>query len=203
MSDPLIAWQRLRAGNERVATTNGHQHPELIDERPTAVVLRCADAGSASATIFGQSWGSVIDVSTWGHVIDTGVLATLEYAVDTLEVPLIVVLGHHNCHAMRTAMRAWNDAALPEGATRVVVEHAIGSIVRRGAAADSIEAVTAAHIVETGLALLERSPVIARKVDAGQCGIVCVTTRPEGGRLRACATVGAVGEVEGSLLECV
>jgi carbonic anhydrase len=203
MSDPLIAWQRLRAGNERVATTNGHQHPELIDERPTAVVLRCADAGSASAIIFGQSWGSVIDVSTWGHVIDTGVLATLEYAVATLEVPLIVVLGHHDCHAMRTAMRAWNDAALPEGATRVVVEHAIGSIVRRGAAADSIEAVTSAHIVETGLALLERSPVIARKVDAGQCGIVCVTTRSEGGRLRACATVGAVGEVEGSLLECV
>ena len=202
-SDPLIAWQRLRTGNERfVMPVRGHRGG-LVEEQPTAVVFRCSDAGLASEDVFGQSWGSLIDVSTWGHVIDTGVLATLEYAVDTLEVPLIVVLGHHNCHAMRTAMRAWNDAALPEGATRVVVEHAIGSIVRRGAAADSIEAVTSAHIVETGLALLERSPVIARKVDAGQCGIVCVTTRSEGGRLRACATVGAVGEVEGSLLECV
>ena len=100
-------------------------------------------------------------------------------------------------------MQAWNDAALPDGATRAVIEHAIGSIVRRGAQADSIEAVTSAHIVETGLALLERSPVIARKVDARQCGIICVTTRPGGGRLQACATIGALGEVEGSLLECV
>jgi carbonic anhydrase len=203
MSDPLIAWQRLRAGNERFTVPAREHPPGLIDDRPAAVVFRCADSGSASEVIFGQNSTSLIDISTWGHVIDTGVMASLEYAVDTLEVPLIVVLGHHDCQAMRTAMQAWNDAALPDGATRAVIEHAIGSIVRRGAQADSIEAVTSAHIVETGLALLERSPVIARKVDARQCGIICVTTRPGGGRLQACATIGALGEVEGSLLECV
>jgi carbonic anhydrase len=145
----------------------------------------------------------LIDISTWGHVVDSGVIATLEYAVETREVPLIVVLGHHDCHAMRTAMRAWTDAIMPEGATRTVVEHAIGSIVRRGAAADSLEAVTSAHIVETGLALLERSPVIARRVDAGKCAIVCATTNPADGSIVAHGTIGAVGEVDGALLECV
>lgn len=202
-SDPLIAWQRLRAGNESFfLPVSGHRETPL-DERPTAAVFRCADTGLASEMVFGQNWGSLIDVSTWGHVIDNGVLGSLEYAVDTLEVPLIVVLGHHDCHAMRTAMRAWTDAVIPDGAARTMVEHAIGSIVRRGAAADSVQTVTAAHVAETGLALLERSPVIARRLDAGSCAIVCATTDSVDGRVTVQATIGAVGEVDGALLECV
>jgi carbonic anhydrase len=203
MSDPLASWQHLRSGNERFFMPVRAHKGGMIDEQPIAAVFRCADTGVASETIFGQGWGSLIDISTWGHVVDSGVIATLEYAVDTREVPLIVVLGHHDCHAMRTAMRAWADATMPEGATRTVVEHAIGSIVRRGAAADSLEAVTSAHIVETGLALLERSPVIARRVDAGKCAIVCATTNPVDGNIVAHGTIGAVGEVDGALLECV
>lgn len=203
MSDPLASWQRLRSGNERFFMPVRAHKGGMIDEQPIAAVFRCADTGVASETVFGQGWGSLIDISTWGHVVDSGVIATLEYAVETRGVPLIVVLGHHDCHAMRTAMRAWTDATMPEGATRIVVEHAIGSIVRRGAAADSLEAVTSAHIVETGLALLERSPVIARRVDAGQCAIVCATTNPVDGNIVAHGTIGAVGEVDGALLECV
>ena len=203
MSDPLIAWQHLRAGNEHFAMPALKRRRGLIDDRPTAAVFRCADSGMASEMVFSQSWGSLMDISTWGHVIDTGVLATLEYAVETLEVPLIVVLGHHDCHAMQTAMRAWSEGVLPEGATRAVVEQAIGSILRRGTHAESIESVTAAHIVETGLALLERSPVISRRIDAGRCGIVCAATCPEDGLLMAYATIGTVGEIEDSLLECV
>lgn len=202
-TDPLISWQRLRAGNERLfVPVRGHRGG-LVDEAPIAAVFRCADAGVASEVILGQSWGSLVEVSTWGHTVDTGVIATLEYAVEALEVPLIVVLGHHDCHAMRTAMRAWNNADMPEGAARTMVEQAMGSIVRRGVRADSPESVGAAHIVETGLGLLERSPVIARRVDAGRCGIVCAAATGTDGRLRAYATVGSVGEVSDSLLECV
>ena len=127
----------------------------------------------------------------------------MEYAVETLEVPLIVVLGHHDCQAMRTAMRAWSDGVLPEGAARAVVEQAIGSIVRRGTHAASIDSMTSAHIVETGLSLLQRSPVISRQIDEGRCGIVCAATCPEDGLLMTYATIGTVGGVEDSLLECV
>lgn len=189
---PLIAWQRLRAG---------HPGP-LAEDRPTAAVFRCADSGVAAETTFGQNPGSLIEVSTWGHMVDAGVVASLEYAVEALEVPLIVVLGHRDCHAMRTALRAWNDIDMPQGVARTMVEQAMGSIVRRGAVADSEAAVTSAHIVETGLGLLERSPVISRRVDAGRCGIVCAAVTPGDG-IRVYATVGPVGEVSDSLLECV
>ena len=193
----------MRAGNERFfVPVRGHRGG-LTGKPPAAAVFRCADAGLASEMVFGQSWGSLIDVSTWGHVVDSGVLAALEFATETLEAPLIVVLGHHDCHAMRSAVRAWTDADMPEGATRAAVEQTFGSIVHRGARADSVDDVAAAHIVDTGLALLERSPAIARRVDSGRCGIVCATTDGADGRLRVYATVGAVGESAEALLECV
>jgi carbonic anhydrase len=203
MSQPLIAWQNLRAGNESFTGPVPGYHGANAARSPSAVVFGCADAAVCSETILGQPPGSLINVCTWGHVIDSGVLATLEYAVGELAVPLILVLGHADCHAMATATRAWNDADMPEGTTRVMVEQAMGSIVRRGARADSVEDVNCAHVVETGLGLLERSPLVARQVDCGACGIVCATTVAGSGRLRVYATVGAVGEVPDSLLECV
>lgn len=200
-SDPLMAWRRLRAGAERITILD--RGTRGIDEQPIAAVFRCSDSGVPGETMFGQSPGSLMDVCTWGHVVDRGVLAALEYAVEFLDVPLIVVLGHTDCRAMRTAMRAWDEVAMPDGAMRSVVEHVIGSIVNRGADARSVESVTSAHVVETGLGLLERSPVIARRVDAGRCAIVCATADPSGHGVRLHATLGAVGEVDDQLMECV
>ena len=202
MSDPMNAWQRLRAGNELFFLPVRGGQQTLHRGVPVAAVFRCADTDVASEMVFGQGWGSLLDVSTWGHVVDTGVLATLEHAVETLEVPLIVVLGHHECSAMRAAMRAWQHAELPDGAGRMVVEQALSSIVRRGSAADSVDEISSAHVVSVGMSLLERSPLIARRVDAGKCGIVCATTDDDG-RVQAYATVGALGEAGDSLLECV
>ncbi|HNA51543.1 MAG TPA: carbonic anhydrase [Mycobacterium sp.] len=202
MSDPMSAWQRLRAGNELFFVPTQGRQQTLHQGAPVAAVFRCADTDVASEVVFGQSWGSLIDVSTWGHVVDTGVLGTLEHAVDALDVPLIVVLGHHNCGAMRAAMRAWQNAELPDGASRLAVEQALSSIVRLGSAAGSADEVSSAHVVSVGMSLLERSPVIAQRVDAGRCGIVCATTDHDG-RVRAYGTVGALGDMGDALLECV
>lgn len=202
MSDPMTAWQQLRAGSEMSFRPVRVQQQTFHDGSPVAAVFRCCDAEVASEVVFGQSWGSLIDLSTWGHVVDTGVLGTLEHAVEACNVPLIVVLGHHNCSAMQAALRAWDTAEVPDGASRLAIEQALSSIVRRGSAADSVDAVSAAHMVSVGMSLLEKSPLIARRVDAGTCGIVCATTDYDG-KILVYATVGAVGEPGDSLLECV
>ncbi|BBX18765.1 carbonic anhydrase [Mycolicibacterium duvalii] len=201
MNDPMTAWQRLRTGNQNIdpATVAA----ELACGSTAAAVFRCADSAVPSHALFGQGEGAVLDVSTWGHVIDTAVLATLEFAVGHLQVPLIVVLGHHDCTAMRRALHAWERADLPDGATRTAVEQVLWSIVRRHAAADSVDDIAAAHAVETGLGLVQRSPVIAARVDARQCAIVCASIGARDGRLRTHATIGPVGEQSDVLAECV
>lgn len=201
MIDPTTAWQRLRYGNETYSPPG--PTGEIAPGGVTAAVFRCADSAVPSHAVFGQSRGALLDISTFGHVIDTGVLATFEFAVQTLQVPLIVVLGHHDCTAMRTAQRAWEQADLPDGATRCAVEQVLWSIARRHVAADSLEAIAAAHAVETGLGIIQRSPVIARQVDARTCAIVCASIGIRDGRLRTHATIGPAGESQDVLAECV
>ncbi|ORB84412.1 hypothetical protein B1987_12075 [Mycobacterium kansasii] len=204
MSNPSIAWQRLQAGNQRFyAPLRSRQKATAKDHSPIAVVFRCADADTPSEVVLGQSWGSLIDISTWGHVIDTGVLATVEYAVGTLKTPLIVVLGHEDCAAMETALAAWNNVAIPEGAARAVVEQAISSLARQDADISTADELSAAHAVHTGVSLLHKSAVIAKAVDTGQTAIVCLVSNAEDGRLRTCATFGHVDDSDSALLECV
>lgn len=195
MTLPLAAWQQLRDG----------QRPshERSPDQPVAAVFRCADAPVSIDAVFGQGAGALFDISTWGHVVDKSVLGSLEYAVEKLEVPLIVVLGHDDCPAMQAALRAWEHAELPGGSMRRVIEHALASVVRRGTVADSVQSVAAAHIVETGVALMQRSPMLSSRVDDRTCGIVCATVSSADGEVQVHATIGAVDESVSKVFELV
>ena len=187
-TDATAIWQELRAGQPPVGAG------------PVAAVFRCADAGISSDTVFGQSAGSLVDISTWGHTVDTSVLASIEYAVDALGVPLVVVLGHDDCPAMQAALQAWKNAQLPDGAMRSAVENALLSVVRRGVAADCVASVTSAHIIDTATSLVQRSPALARKVDHHEVGIICATVSPGAHDITVHATLGAV-RTDDSVLE--
>lgn len=195
MTLPLAAWQQLR-DRERPSYGQSSDHP-------VAAVFRCADAPLSVDAVFGQDTGALFDISTWGHVVDKSVLGSLEYAVEILKVPLIVVLGHDDCPAMHAALRAWEHAELPGGSMRRMVEHALASVVRRGTAADSVQSVAAAHIVETGVALMQRSPMLSRRVDDRTCGIVCATVSSTDGEVHVHAAFGAVDESVSKVFELV
>lgn len=203
MPTPMTAWQTLCTGNEITAWRS--RSVAAAVKPPIALVFRCADAGPSSDVIFGQDCASIIDVSTWGHVVDVGVLATVDHAVDGLQVPLVVVLGHQGCSAMLTALRVWNDGQdMPETATRAAVEQATTSILHRASGAVSADRLEAAHVVEAGLSLMGRSPALAEAVDNGQCAVVCaVTDETSGRRVRVCATFGDVNDECEDLLECI
>lgn len=204
MSNPTSAWQSLQAGNQHFHNTlRAKPLHGAAGSRPTAVVFRSADSDLPSQVVFGQGWSSIIDISNWGHVIDTGVLATLEYAVGTLKTPLIVILGHSDCAAMQTALDAWNNASFPDGASRAVVEQAVSSLARKDAGISTADDLVAAHVAHVGVSLLHKSPVVAKAVDSGQCGIVCAVLDREDGRLQVCGTIGDVSENETPLLRVV
>ncbi len=202
MSNPSSAWQRLQAGNQHFyAAVRAKENSSAHGRSPSAVVFRCADSDTPSQIVFGQSWGSLIDISNWGHVIDSGVLATMEYAVSTLRTPLIVVLGHSRCAAMQTALDAWNNADIPVGASRTVIEQSMSSLARHDIRVRNADDLSAAHVVDTGLSLLRKSPALAKAVDNGQSAIVCAVVNGEDGRLQVCATMGDIAENETPSLE--
>ena len=79
------------------------------------MVFGCADSRVAAEIIFDQGLGDMFVVRTAGHVIDAAVLGSIEYAVTVLNVPLIVVLGHDSCGAVKATLSALDDGVMPGG----------------------------------------------------------------------------------------
>ena len=68
------------------------------------MLFGCADSRVAAEIIFDQGLGDMFVVRTAGHVVDSAVLGSIEYAVTVLDVPLIVVLGHDSCGAVKATL---------------------------------------------------------------------------------------------------
>jgi carbonic anhydrase len=111
------ALAELRAGNRRFVecarTYSTDTRNDAIfrqstakGQRPFATILCCADSRVVPEFIFDQRPGSIFEVRNAGNVADDDVLASMEYAVEHLHVPLIVILGHKGCGAIEAVCEA-------------------------------------------------------------------------------------------------
>ena len=106
------AWQRLKDGNERFATdrvegkdVGSARRKELTTgQHPFAIVLSCADSRVPPEIIFNQGLGDIFVVRVAGNISEPFALGSIDYAVEHLHVPLIVVLGHEKCGAVAAAL---------------------------------------------------------------------------------------------------
>lgn len=112
INNPQLALQELINGNKRHmedlhANPNRNQeHRDTISAKqtPFAVVLGCSDSRVTPEIIFDQGLGDLFVVRVAGNVIGPIELSSIEYAIDVLKVPLIMVLGHENCGAIKAVL---------------------------------------------------------------------------------------------------
>lgn len=112
VSAAATALAKLHEGNARFAAdqtganrTNAARRQELTKgQHPFAVVLACADSRVAPEIIFDQGLGDLFVVRVAGNVAEPGVIGSIEYAVEHLHAPLVVVLGHESCGAVEAAL---------------------------------------------------------------------------------------------------
>lgn len=108
---PSEAWERLKQGNARYASGEAKAlnysasgAAQVKDQYPIAAVLSCADSRVPPDIIFDQGVGDLFVVRDAGNVVSPNGLANMEFAVNYLRVPLIVVLGHSDCVTVLTAL---------------------------------------------------------------------------------------------------
>ena len=159
------------------------------------MIFGCADSRVAAEIIFDQGLGDMFVVRTAGHVIDSAVLGSIEYAVTVLNVPLVVVLGHDTCGAVNAALSAVDSGALPGGYVRDVVERVAPSILLgRRDGLTSPEEFEQRHIHETVAQLMVRSTAVAERVAAGSLAIVGATYQLAAGKVVLRDHRGDIGE---------
>ncbi|WP_138415033.1 carbonic anhydrase [Sinomonas gamaensis] len=180
---PAEAWRTLREGNERfVSGTSIHpnqdssRRSELVaTQNPFCVVFGCSDSRLAAEIIFDLGLGDAFVVRSAGQAIDDAVLGSLEYAVDPLGVPLIVVLGHDSCGAVTATVNAYETGEMPKGFVRDLVERIMPSVLtaqRNGVT--TVNETVVEHVKQTGERLLETSKVIADAVEDGRTAVLGV-----------------------------
>jgi carbonic anhydrase len=198
-STPTQAWSELERGNARFVSGR-HEHPNqdvarrhslANAQKPFALVFGCGDSRVAAEIIFDQGLGDLFVVRTAGHVVDSGVLGSIEFGVGVLDIPLVVVLGHDSCGAVSATMNAVERGVLPGGYIRDIVERVTPSVLiahRKGkTGADAIEA---EHVRQTIRLLVERSTIIGERVADGRLAVVGATYALDEGRAQLVEAVG-------------
>lgn len=115
---PDEALQRLVDGNARYAANtpaikdfSAGRAARVAKQYPFAAILSCADSRVAPELAFDQGPGELFVVRVAGNFVDDDGLASLEYGVKFLGVPLIMVLGHTNCGAVDATIKVVKENA--------------------------------------------------------------------------------------------
>ena len=218
---PAQAWTELMDGNGRFVRGEMLHPSQGVDHRaelgsqqePFAVIFGCSDSRVAAEIIFDQGLGDLFVVRTAGHVVDTTVIGSIEYGVDILSAPLVIVLGHDSCGAVGAAAEALMTGRMPSGFVRAVVDRVIPSIVNLpsppgdGADVDAsgddprearqvliptADALGREHVRHTVRMLLSYSAGLSTAVKEGRCAIVGLEYALVEGRVRLVESSGAL-----------
>jgi carbonic anhydrase len=169
----------LKEGNARFVSGQA-LHPndtpvvraKLADgQKPKAAILGCADSRVPPELVFDEGLGDLFVVRTAGNVTGPMGVGSIEYAAEHLGVPLVVVLGHHRCGAVKATTEANGHA---EGNIGEIVK-AIAPAVAQAKAAPAKEGLVddAVHVNarRTAESLTERSPLLKKLVAEGKVKI--------------------------------
>ncbi|MGI4954369.1 MAG: carbonic anhydrase [Janthinobacterium lividum] len=140
---PLItpdeALDLLKEGNRRFLSGEPMQTPKSLPEhlasmaeaqRPFCVLVGCSDSRVSPELLFGRSLGDLFIVRNAGNVVDLAAMGSIEYGVIVLGAPLVLVLGHERCGAVKAAVDVVeNDASFP-GSIGQMIEPIIPAVLR-------------------------------------------------------------------------
>lgn len=190
--------ERFMAGTPRHPRQDVDRRSELVGNQwPHAALFGCSDSRLAAEIIFDKGLGDLFVIRNAGQVNSDSVIGSLEYAVEILGVPLIVVLGHDECGAVAAAI----DQSTPEASalpahiaslirpidaavTRVRERHATGAL-------DPTE-VGREHLRDTVAGLVTASELLAEAVAAGRLAIVGANYRLAEGMVVPDTVIGTI-----------
>jgi carbonic anhydrase len=174
-ADTVLA--ELKSGNRHHATakyahphqTSARVHELVAAQHPHAVILSCADSRVTPEIVFDQGLGDLFDVRVAGNIAAPAEIASIEYAVEHLHTPLVVVLGHQSCGAVAAAIQGGEA-----GGHLVTLIDAIRPAVEQarklpGDLADNAVRLNTEMVVGQ---LRASQPVLAEAVTAGRLRIV-------------------------------
>lgn len=175
-----VAKSNLVEGNRRFVTGDlalknlgrGKREDLLANgQHPFAVVVTCSDSRVPPELLFDQALGDLFVIRVAGNVLDSVSLGSVEYAVDHLHTPLVVVLGHENCGAVTATV----EGGVPPGsigAITFLIQPSVDKVRAMGIDGRELCEKAADENIKATLEDLKRSPVLKHLMDCGKLTLV-------------------------------
>lgn len=173
------ALQKLMEGNARYASGNA-SHPDqsmqrrselIAGQHPFAVIIGCSDSRIPPEVIFDQGLGDIFVIRTAGQVMDNVSIGSIEYAVEHLGVPLVVVLGHDSCGAVTAATEGSEVPGHLDSLVNFILP-AVEQAREMGNSSELLNNSIDNNIYNIVDDLLASQPILSEKVEKGELLIV-------------------------------
>jgi len=189
---PGEALDMLMEGNRRYLDESIAPHDysasgiaRSLEHAPIAAILGCGDARVGAELIFDRGPGDLFMVRVAGNFLSDYGLASLEYCVAFLNVPLLMVLGHTHCGAVTSAIRVVQDKVDLPGRLFVLIDAIEPSVLQAQMSNpdDLLRTATEENVRRQVRRLRTISPVINTARDAGRVDVVGAIYDMDSGRV--------------------
>lgn len=200
---PDEALDRLLTGNARFASNvrsidslvSHLRRAELVaGQRPFAVIIGCSDSRAPAEVLFDQGLGDLFVIRIAGPIIEPSQIGSVEFACESFDVPLVLVLGHTNCGAIQATIKQilTPDAGRSRHVLSIVdhIRVAIEPLVlehRHDPRPELFDVAVQANVRTCIAELIESSPIIAARIADGRLRLVGAEYHLESGRVELVA----------------
>jgi carbonic anhydrase len=177
---PDASLERLRLGNQRYVDGVTLRHDFRAErealakgQNPFAAILSCADSRIAPEYAFDTGRGDLFVVRVAGNFATDDGIASLEYAVDVLGTPLIMVLGHQACGAVSATIKSIKDRTTLPGHLPALVSGltpAVRAVLDKPG--DTLDNAVRENVLLTVAKLQNATPILSKYSADGRIRIV-------------------------------
>ena len=174
---PYQGYELLREGNKRFINNlnRDHDHLGLINQTregqyPFAVILSCMDSRTSVELVFDQGLGDLFSIRVAGNIVNNDILASIEYAIKYIGSKVLMVLGHTECGAIKSAKQGVTDGHITDLLKRI--EPSITKAMLDDKEYQFNDKVAYANVENSLQEILTRSTIVKDMFEKGQIGIV-------------------------------
>jgi len=151
-------------------------------QKPFAVIVSCSDSRVPPELIFDQALGDVFVVRVAGNVVDPIAVGSVEYAVEHLKAPYVLVMGHEKCGAVKATVEG-GEAPGSIGSIVEKIKPSVDKAKASGATGEELVEEAVDENVSAVVAELEKSPILEEAVKDGKLTIAGAKYHLESGEV--------------------
>lgn len=171
------ALQKLKVGNEHYLNFKLKHPDQSVKKRmeltkgqvPFAIILSCSDSRVPPEVVFDQGLGDLFVIRVAGNVIDDNIIGSIEYAVEHLGTPLVVVVGHEKCGAVSAAVNGVEQVCHIQSLVKAIQPAVNQAKKEKG---DLIDNSIRTNVKLVAASLKKSEPILAEFVHSGKVKVV-------------------------------